>query len=142
MANGEEKGSRLHQWFARIAQSASVAAGHPVTFITAVAILVVWIVLGPWFHFSDTWQLTVNTLSSVVTFLMVFVLQNSQNRDTKAIHLKLDEVIRALNAAQNEMIDIEKLTDPELEALADRYARIKEEWEQRRAGVDRQHPAA
>jgi low affinity Fe/Cu permease len=129
-------------WFGRMAQSTSHLAGHPVAFIAAAFSLVIWGVLGPLYHYSDTWQLVANTATSLITFLMVFIIQNSQNRDTRAIHLKLDEVIRSINAAHNEMIDIEKLSDKELEDLSSRYERIRAEWDERKAGVDRQHPAA
>jgi low affinity Fe/Cu permease len=140
MNNSQSK--RQGDWFGRVAQATAHYAGHPFTFLLAAGSLLVWGVLGPLYHYSDTWQLVANTATSLVTFLMVFIIQNSQNRDTKAVHLKLDELIRALNAAQNEMIDIEKLSDKELEQLASRYERIRGEWEERKAGVDRQHPAA
>ncbi len=84
------------------------------------------------FHYSDTWQLVINTATTIVTFLMVFLIQNTQNRDAKAIHLKLDEIIRSIRHAHNEMIDIEKLSDPELEELAKRYEAFREESERRR----------
>ena len=127
-------------WFGRMAQSTSRLAGHPVAFIAAAASLMVWGVLGPLYHYSDTWQLVANTATSLITFLMVFIIQNSQNRDTKAIHLKLDEVIRSINAAHNEMIDIEKLSGKELEELASRYERIRSESQEREAAAER--PAA
>ena len=131
-----------NDWFGRMAQSTSHLAGHPVAFIAAALSLVIWGVLGPLYHYSDTWQLVANTATSLITFLMVFIIQNSQNRDTKAIHLKLDEVIRSINAAQNEMIDIEKLSDKELEELASRYERIRAECDERKARLERQRPAA
>lgn len=129
-------------WFGRMAQATAHYAGHPVTFLIAAASLVAWGLLGPIYHYSDTWQLVANTATSLITFLMVFIIQNSQNRDTKAIHLKLDELIRAKKAADNQMIDIEKLSDNELEELALRYESIRGEWEQRKAGLDEQDPAA
>ena len=118
---------RRGDWFGRMAQWTSHFAGHPVAFLLAFASLVIWGVTGPLYHYSDTWQLVANTATSLITFLMVFVIQNSQNRDTKAIHLKLDELIRAVKAAQNEMIDIEKLSAKDLEELASRYERIRRE---------------
>lgn len=129
-------------WFERLAKASAVAAGHPWAFALAFLSLVLWGLLGPRFHYSNAWQLVINSLTNIVTFLMVFIIQNSQNRDTKAIHLKLDELIRAQNAAQDEMIDIEKLSDKELEQLASRYERIRGEVEQRKSGLDQQHPAA
>lgn len=96
-------------------------------FLSAVVILVLWAVSGPVFHFSDTWQLIINTGTTIVTFLVVFLIQNTQNRDAKAIHLKLDELIRSHSPAHNDMIDIEKLSDEELDELEKRYAAIREQ---------------
>jgi low affinity Fe/Cu permease len=103
-------------------------------FLLALAGIIVWGATGPLFHFSDTWQLIVNTATTIVTFLMVFLIQNTQNRDARAIHLKLDEIIRSIHHAHNEMIDIEKLSDDELEGLAKQYERIREECDHRKAG--------
>ena len=96
-------------------------------FLGAIVSLVVWAATGPIFHYSDTWQLVINTGTSVLTFLVVFLIQNTQNRDAKAIHLKLDELIRSHSPAHNDMIDIENLSDEELEELEKRYAAICEE---------------
>lgn len=96
-------------------------------FLLAVVALVVWAVSGPVFYFSDTWQLVINTGTTIVTFLVVFLIQNTQNRDAKALHLKLDELIRSHLPARNDMIDIEKLSDEELDELETRYAAICEE---------------
>lgn len=104
--------------------------GTPWAFIVAIATVVAWVAIGPRYHFSDAWQLVMNSWTNIVTFLIVFLIQNSQNRDSKAINLKLDEVIRATQHAGNEMIDIEKLSDAELEQLAQRYERIRREHEQ------------
>ena len=90
-----------------------------------------WIVSGPYFHYSDTWQLIINTGTTVVTFLVVFLIQNTQNRDARAIHLKLDEIIKSIDQAQNEMIDIEHLSDEELQKLADKYQKVREECDSR-----------
>src|SRR5437762_2902326 len=98
----------------------------------SVGAIVVWAALGPRYHYSDTWQLIINTGTTIVTFLMVFLIQNTQNRDARAIHLKLDEVIRAIGSARNELIDIEKLSDAELEQLAKRYEIVRRETEGRR----------
>lgn len=100
-------------------------------FLFAIATIVGWVVTGPMFHFSDAWQLVINSWTNLVTFLVVFLIQNSQNRDSKAINLKLDELIRSLEHAQNEMISIERLSDKELEELSSQYERIKKEEERR-----------
>ena len=94
-------------------------------------LIAVWLVSGPFLGFSDTWQLIINTGTTVVTFLVVFLIQNTQNRDARAIHLKLDEVIKSIDKAHNEMIDIEHLSDAELEKLTKRYQRVREECENR-----------
>ncbi len=90
----------------------------------AIAIIVVWALTGPAFHFSDTWQLIINTGTTIVTFLMVFLIQNTQNRDAKAVHLKLDELIRALQGARDHLVDLEKLSDDELKKLESEFERI------------------
>jgi low affinity Fe/Cu permease len=92
----------------------------------AVAIIVVWATTGPMFHYSDTWQLVINTGTTIITFLMVFLIQNTQNRDAKAIHLKLDELIKATTGAHNSMIDLDKLSDAQLKELEEEYKRICE----------------
>ena len=102
-------------------------------FIAAVVVLVAWAISGPFFHFSDTWQLIINTGTTIITFLVVFLIQNTQNRDAKALHLKLDELIRSHSPAHNDMIDIEKLSDEELDELEKRYAAIFEENKTRKA---------
>ncbi len=119
-------------WFTRLANWSAFYVGSPPMFIFAIATIIAWLITGPLFHFSDTWQLVINSWTNIATFLVVFLIQNTQNRDSKAINLKLDELIRSLDAAHNEMIDIERLPDSELEQLADRYQRIRDEWEQRR----------
>ena len=105
--------------FNRIAARVTAALGSPFALLVAVAIIVVWAVTGPLFDFSDTWQLAINTGTTIVTFLMVFVIQNSQNRDSKAIHAKLDELIRAIESARNEFMDAEE----EPEQVLDRQIR-------------------
>jgi low affinity Fe/Cu permease len=96
-------------------------------FLFALVVLVVWGASGPLFHFSDTWQLIINTGTTIITFLVVFLIQNTQNRDAKALHLKLDELIRSHSPAHNDMIDIEKLSDEELDQLEKRYATLCQE---------------
>jgi len=110
--------------FARFATQSARAAGHPLALITAVGIIVIWALSGPAFGFSDTWQLIINTGTTVITFLMVFLIQNSQNRDNMAMQLKLDEVIRALKNAHNSLIDAEQLTQQELDELSEVYKRL------------------
>lgn len=95
--------------------------GKPWAFLAAFAIVFLWATLGPLYHYSDTWQLVINTGTTIVTFLMVFLIQNTQNRDARALHLKLDELIRSLNTARNDMINIESLSDDDLVALSKRY---------------------
>ena len=119
-------------WFSRFASKTARLVGHPVMFLAAILTLVVWGISGPIFHYSDTWQLVINTATSLLTFLIVFLIQNTQNRDAKAIHLKLDELIRSHSPAHNDMIDIENLSDEELDELEKRYAAICEENNSRR----------
>jgi low affinity Fe/Cu permease len=101
-------------------------------FLAAFLVIVLWLVSGPYFHYSDTWQLIINTGTTVVTFLVVFLIQNTQNRDARAIHLKLDEIIQSIDQAHNEMIDIEHLSDEELQKLADKYQQVREECDKRK----------
>ena len=107
--------------FARFATAASRAAGRPLTFVIAVVSIVIWAASGPLFGFSDTWQLVINTTTTIVTFLMVFLIQNTQNRDAEAMHIKLDELIRAVEGAQNSLLDLEELEDEELDRIRSRY---------------------
>ena len=100
-------------------------------FIGAILIIVLWAITGPFFHFSDTWQLVINTSTTIVTFLMVFLIQNTQNRDARAINLKLNELIHATDAAGDQMMDIESLSDEELDALHAKYEKIRAECVQR-----------
>jgi low affinity Fe/Cu permease len=105
---------RFFNWFAT---STSTAAGQPITFATALAIIIIWAVTGPMFHYSDTWQLIINTGTTIVTFLMVFLIQNSQNRDGAAMQAKLDELLRAVDKAREQFIGIEHLTDQQIELV-------------------------
>lgn len=107
----------MQQFFRRLAQATAQAVGTPWTFLIAVAVVVVWAVSGPAFQFSDTWQLVINTGTTIVTFLMVFLIQNTQNRDAKVMQLKLDELIRATHTARNRLLDMEAMSDDELAAL-------------------------
>ena len=107
--------------FTRFAKWAARAAGKPATFALAVLIILLWAVTGPIYGYSDTWQLTINTGTTIITFLMVFVIQNTQNRDAEAMHVKLDELIRAIEGAHNALLDLEELEDEELDRIRESY---------------------
>ena len=128
------KSGGVNLWFSRFASSTAQIVGHPYMFLFAVIVLVIWAASGPFFHYSDTWQLIINTGTTIITFLVVFLIQNTQNRDAKALHLKLDELIRSHHPANDDLIDIQKLSDEELDELELRYERIRKECEARRAG--------
>lgn len=123
----------VNDGFRRFAKRTAELTGTARMFIWAVLVIVVWLVTGPVFGFSDTWQLVINTGTTIVTFLMVFLIQNTQNRDSKAIHLKLDEIIRSTKTARNMFMDAEDLTDEEMEELQERFGKyfksMKEEGE-------------
>lgn len=108
---------RLHEWFSRAARKASTATGSPWAFVLAVLVVLVWIVTGPVFGFSDTWQLVINTGTTIVTFLMVFLIQNTQNKDTTVIQVKLNELIASQPGASNHLIDLEDMSEADLERL-------------------------
>jgi low affinity Fe/Cu permease len=113
--------------FTRFAKWTSRAAGHPATFALAVLIILVWAATGPIFAFSDTWQLVINTGTTIITFLMVFLIQNTQNRDSAAMQLKLDELIRAINGAHNGLLDLEELSDEDLVRIRARFEALARE---------------
>jgi len=121
----EVKVRTTNDWFGSFAASASGWLGSKWAFAGAGLIIAVWAATGPIFHYSDTWQLVINTGTTIVTFLMVFLIQNTQNRDARAINLKLNELIRAVDKARNQMIDIENLSDLELDELQNKYEAIK-----------------
>src|SRR5579884_4149220 len=125
--------SGINFWFSRFASSTAQIVGHPYIFFAAVVVLLLWAASGPYFHYSDTWQLIINTGTTIVTFLVVFLIQNTQNRDAKALHLKLDELIRSHHPANDDLIDIQKLSDEELDELEKRYEAIRKACEARRA---------
>jgi low affinity Fe/Cu permease len=117
--------------FGKFAAQCSHYLGSRWAFVIAIGVILVWAITGPLFHYSDTWQLVINTGTTIVTFLMVFLIQNTQNRDARAIHLKLNELIHAVDKAKNKMIDVEKLSDLELDELAKTYEKIRTSAEQR-----------
>jgi low affinity Fe/Cu permease len=113
-------------WFTRFAKRTSRETGKPVTFAVAVAIILVWAAVGPLFGFSDTWQLVINTGTTIVTFLMVFLIQNTQNRDSEAMQVKLDELIRVIEGAHNALLDLEELEEKDLDRIRDSYEKLAE----------------
>ncbi len=127
----------MRRFFNQFATKTSTAAGQPITFVIAVAIIVIWAVTGPMFHYSDTWQLIINTGTTIVTFLMVFLIQNSQNRDAAAMQAKLDELLRAVDKAREQFIGIEHLTDQQIELVRtalERHAKqLREDGKQQTA---------
>jgi low affinity Fe/Cu permease len=114
----------MNEFFRKFAHQTSELVGSAWAFISAVVVIVAWAVTGPAFGFSDTWQLVINTGTTIITFLMVFLIQNTQNRDAKAIHLKLDELIRSLKGARNGLINLEELSDEELKQLQQEFQRL------------------
>ena len=110
--------------FARFAQKAAKVTGSSLAFATVCFLTLVWLVSGPFFHWSDTWQLVINTLSNIVAMLMLFLIQNSQNRDAAALQLKVDELLRAMRGAQNAFINLEELSEEDLTRIKERYARL------------------
>ena len=120
----QKKKSRLGELLEKFSRLATQATGTSAAFILALTIIVVWGITGPLFHFSDTWQLVINTGTTIVTFLMVFLIQRSQNKDALAIHLKLNEIVAALEGASNRLIDVEDLTEEEIKLLHDHYQKL------------------
>jgi len=112
---------RHSAWYSRFAKAAAHFCGRPRMFALAVAVIVAWLITGPLFHFSDTWQLVINTGTTIITFLMVFLIQNTQNRDTEAIQVKLDELIRATKGAHNALLDLEDMEEENLDSFRTRY---------------------
>ncbi|MDQ6788720.1 MAG: low affinity iron permease family protein [Acidobacteriota bacterium] len=134
---------RKHSLFTKFARWTACETGKPVTFISAAVIILIWIVTGPFFHFSDTWQLVINTGTTIITFLMVFLIQNTQNRDTEALQLKLDEIIRAIKEANNRVLNLEELDEDELDEIREEYLVLakkareeQDESEQKQGEVD------
>ena len=124
MRSKNKKVSPLSQFFNTFSEKATRIAGKPVAFIVAFLMIIVWVVTGPIFHYSDTWQLVINTGTTIITFLMVFLIQQTQNKDTMAVHLKLNELIASNANASNRLVDVEDLTEEELEVIKKFYIKI------------------
>jgi len=120
---------RIRDAFGVFARKTSTILGSAWAFVIAILIIVIWAMTGPAFGYSDTWQLIINTGTTIVTFLMVFLIQNTQNRDAKAVHLKLDELIRALGPARNKLVDLEKLSDDDLKSLETEFEKLRKKAE-------------
>ena len=138
--NQKSAASTMNAIFSRAAQWTSRQCGRPLTFILSCVVILVWGITGPFFHFSDTWQLIINTGTTIITFLMVFLIQNTQNRDMTALHLKLDELIRATDHARNTLMVLEDMTEEELDRLKTSFTQLSHETPQnallREAGQD------
>src|SRR5438105_7789276 len=134
----EERDSfcRIRDSFRHFARKSSDVLGTAWAFIGSIIIIAVWGLTGQMFHFSDTWQLIINTGTTIVTFLMVFLIQNTQNRDAKAMHLKLDELIRAIEGARNRLVDLEKLSDEELKQLEEQFTRLRNKASERASEIE------
>jgi low affinity Fe/Cu permease len=128
--------------FKRLAKKASAATGRPITFLVAVSLVIIWAVTGPVFHYSDTWQLVINTSTTIITFLMVFLIQNTQNRDTAAVQIKLAELIRAVEGAHNALLALEELDEETLDRVKQRYCTLAEvaREELKKGGLDTGRP--
>jgi low affinity Fe/Cu permease len=114
-------------WYSKFTKISSKFCGRPLVFVLAVAIILAWLISGPLFGYSDTWQLVINTATTIVTFLMVFLIQSTQNRDTEALHIKLDELIRATKGAHNAVLDLEEMEEEKLDQVRERYESIAKE---------------
>jgi low affinity Fe/Cu permease len=132
MSKSSQRRTKSAGWFNRFAGQAARVVGSPYAFSFAIATVVLWFVTGPYFKWSNSWQLVVNSLTNIVTYLVVFVIQNSQNRDSEATNLKLNELIAASRTASNQLINVEDLSDEDIESLFQKYERIRDEWERRR----------
>jgi low affinity Fe/Cu permease len=130
----------MNAWFSAFSRRLADVSGKAATFFLAVGFVVVWGVTGPLFHFSDTWQLVINTATTIITFLMVFLIQNTQNRDTEAMQLKLDELIRATRGAHNTLLDLERMEDQDLKQFLEQYAALARQARQGPVDVDTGSP--
>jgi low affinity Fe/Cu permease len=111
----------MYDFFVRLARGSATVVAHPMAFVTAVLLVAIWAALGPAFHYSETWQLIINTGTTILTFLMVFLLQNMQNRDSRAMQIKLDELLRAVKGARTELVDLENVTEEELSRYCNEF---------------------
>jgi low affinity Fe/Cu permease len=128
--------TNMKEFFRKFAHSTAAAVGSPAAFLVGVLVVLVWGASGPAFRYSDTWQLVINTGTTIVTFLMVFLIQNTQNRDAKAMHLKLDELIRAVASARNRLVHLEDLSDADLEILEGEFRKLHERMEKKLGSAD------
>lgn len=135
--------AKSKSWFSRFAKWTAKASGRPSAFGAAATVILVWILSGPLFGYGDTWQLAINTGTTIVTFLMVFLIQNKQNLDSEAMQVKLDELIRSIEGAHNALLDLEELEEEELDAIHARYEKLAESarGELRRGTIDTDSPA-
>ena len=121
------KPTKSKSWFSRMAKRTARATGQPAAFLLATLVIVAWAVTGPIFHYSDTWQLVINTGTTIITFLMVFLIQSTQNRDSEAMQIKLDELIRAVEGAHNALLNLEELDEQDLDSIRANYCKLAEE---------------
>jgi low affinity Fe/Cu permease len=128
---------KLIDGFGRFSRLCADALGSPAAFVANCMLILVWLVFGPYFHYSDTWQLLVNTVTTVATYLAVFIIQNTQNRDARAMHLKLDELVSSINGARNSFVNIENLTDDELKQLQQQFDRLQKRTTENSADAGR-----
>jgi low affinity Fe/Cu permease len=126
----------MDRWFRKFAQKTAEVVGHSQAFFVATSVVAIWALTGPIFHFSDTWQLVINTGTTIVTFLMVFLIQNTQNRDSHALHLKLDELIRANKHARNALLALEGMSDEDLAKLQSEFEELRDTVAQRRSEIN------
>jgi low affinity Fe/Cu permease len=137
--NGRDHNGSMRERFRHFAATTATAVGSPWAFVLAVVVIIAWAVTGPIFGFSDTWQLVINTGTTIITFLMVFLIQNTQNRDARAIHLKLDELIRGLKGPRNKLVDLEDCTDEEIAQLEEEFRRFRARQRDEDRGDDDSH---
>jgi low affinity Fe/Cu permease len=130
----KQEAEMTREFFRKFAHKTSEVVGSPAAFMAAVGVLILWALSGLFFHFSDTWQLIINTGTTIVTFLIVFLIQNTQNRDAKAIHLKLDELIKSIRGARNQMVDLEDMSDEEIEQFQKEFQRLRKRMQGKRGG--------
>lgn len=130
--------NKSQSWFSCFAKKTARATGRPAAFGLAAAVILIWAITGPMFGYSDTWQLVINTGTTIVTFLMVFLIQNTQNRDSEAMHVKMDELIRAMAGAHNALLDLEELEEEDLDKIREKYTQLAEEARAKLDGVQKQ----